>query len=80
MELRETELDNLLTEVSSPAFLTKTLGFTCSKAAALDLSRLVVMGVELGGLTALSTAAGDKRVKAVAAIDPWFSAYHQEVL
>lgn len=71
MELRESELDNLLTEISASDFLTKTLGFTLTEPhSTLDLGKLVVMGVELGGLTALSTSAGDKRVNVVAAIDP----------
>ena len=40
------------------------------------------MGHQLGGLTALSIGASDKtqKVKAVAAIDPWFTPYHKEIL
>ena len=37
------------------------------------------MGHELGGLTALSVAAGNKKVKAVVTIDPWLGPYSKEV-
>ena len=39
-----------------------------------------MMGHQLGGLTALSASAGDKRIKAIATIDPWFTPYNREVM
>ena len=57
----------------------KTLGFTVGGDAGIDCSSLVLMGHELGGLTALSVAAGDSRVKAVATIDPWLGPYNKMV-
>ena len=72
-------MDALMTEIRSESFLTKRLGFTCDPTTSLDLDRLVVMGHKLGGLAALSVSIGDKRVKVVASIDPWFTPYSTEV-
>ena len=79
-------MDSLITQISDPnrPFLTKTLGFTAIGEGknVIDLENLVVMGHQLGGLTALSITASDKakRIKAVVAIDPWFTPYHKEIL
>lgn len=73
MEIREAEIDCLIEEVfqkSGEVFLNKTLGFTLVKEAGIDLDKLVVVGHQLGGLTALSASAGAKRVKAIATLDP----------
>lgn len=82
MEIREAEIDCLIEEIfqnSGEVFLKKTLGFTLAKEACIDLEKLVVIGHQLGGLTALSASAGEKRVKAVATLDPWLTPYSEEV-
>ena len=35
------------------------------------MSRLVIAGHSFGGITAMSVAAKDRRIKAVATLDPW---------
>ena len=82
MEIREAEIDCLIEEVfqkSGEVFLNKTLGFTLVKEAGIDLDKLVVVGHQLGGLTALSASAGAKRVKAIATLDPQFTPYSEEI-
>jgi len=79
MEIREAELDHLLSEMFEKTFLSKSLGFVIAAEAGIDTSKLVVMGHQLGGLAALSVSAGDKRVKIVITLDPWFTPYNKEV-
>lgn len=44
MEIREAELDHLLTEICEKTFLSKSLGFVCAAEANIDTTKLVVMG------------------------------------
>ena len=41
----------------------------------LDVNKIVVMGTELGGLAAISSAKGSSKIKFVASIDPWTFPY-----
>lgn len=53
-----------------PDFLQTRLGF--SSHAKLDMSRLIVGGHSFGGITAITVAERDERVKACVTLDPWF--------
>ena len=44
MEIREAELDTLITEIAHPLFLKKELSFTAVRGVCLDMSKLVIMG------------------------------------
>ena len=44
LEVREAELDTLLTQVLDNGFLEQTLGFKIDEKAGIDTTKLVVMG------------------------------------
>ena len=62
-----------MNEMEDDYFLTNNLEF--SRNISLDMKTLTVMGHSLGGLTAIATAAKDKRIKATCAVDAWFYPY-----
>ncbi len=59
------------------SFLQDKLGFDAS--AKLDLSKLILGGHSFGGITAISLAEKEKRVRAVFSFDPWFWAKDQNI-
>ena len=67
---------DLIDIISEPGFLKKNLKFP--EGIELDMEKLVCTGQSFGGITTLSTAAKDERIKAVAVLDPWFLPYLDE--
>ena len=62
-------MTELLDDLFAPNFAQKTLGFSANTN--LDLSRLVIGGHSFGGMTAISVANQDRRVRACFTLDPW---------
>lgn len=59
-------------------FLSKDLP-TIGEKPKIDTNKIVVLGHELGGLTAISSSIDNKKVKFAAAIDPWMFPYSTNV-
>jgi pimeloyl-ACP methyl ester carboxylesterase len=66
---REAEVKELIDTISQPGFLQSAFDFPPS--AYLDAEKLVLGGHSFGGMTALSVAEKDPRVKLVFTLDPW---------
>jgi platelet-activating factor acetylhydrolase len=70
---REKETISLIDEISdSDKFLAKIFGI--DHKLKLDFNNLILMGHSFGGMTAVSVAREDKRVKMLATLDPWLYA------
>jgi len=63
----------LISQISEPNFLQNELNFP--SGLQLDFSKLICTGHSFGAMTAISSAAKDERIKAVATLDPWFLPY-----
>ena len=60
-------MSNLIDEISKPEFL-REIGPNIK----LDYSKLAIAGHSFGGITAMSLAISDSRIKICMAMDPWF--------
>ena len=69
---------HLIDDIFADNFLQRKLGF--SYAAELDCDKLIVGGHSFGGMTAISVAEKDLRIKAVFCFDAWTWAKDQEIL
>lgn len=78
MAIRESEVDELIREMSSPSFLNSNFGFPVN--ALMDMTKLILGGHSFGGLTAIHVAEKDPRIKAVFTFDPWVWARNTEIL
>ena len=66
---REGEVTELIDTICKPDFLSQNFGF--DSEVSLDVYKLVLGGHSFGGMTALSVAENDTRVKFVFTLDPW---------
>lgn len=62
----------------SKGYLQNKLNF--SDKVEIDISKLILGGHSFGGLTAISVANQDSRVKAVFTFDPWVWAKNEEIM
>ena len=75
---REIEVDELIKDILKEDFLQDTFGFP--DGAQMETDKLIIGGHSFGGLTALSVAEKDQRIKAVFTFDPWIWTRNQDVL
>ena len=71
-------MEELIDEISEPGFLQKKFGFPSSTSMQID--KLVIGGHSFGGLTALSCAEKDDRIKVVFTFDPWIWTRNEDIL
>jgi len=70
LKIRNKEVSELIDSISEPGFLQKQFKFP--EGIDLDLDKIVCCGHSFGGITAITTAALDDRIKCAMALDPWF--------
>ena len=73
---REIDINNVLDEITSGEALKKIE----LSGVKLALNKLVVSGHSFGGITAISAAYADDRVKACVTFDPWLFVYEKNIL
>ena len=71
-------MKNLIDEIFSIGYIQKRLGF--SEKVEIDLTKFILGGHSFGGLTAISVAHLDSRVKAVFTFDPWVWSKNEEIM
>ena len=76
LKAREQDFFNIFDEISSGQSLIK---LNLGNKVKIDMSQLVTSGHSFGGVTAIRAAFLDKRVKAIACLDPWLWVHSQDI-
>ena len=77
LKTRQSEICDFIDEIYEPNFMQSKMGF--ASEVSLDLDKLVVSGHSFGGITAISSAVKDKRIKACLPMDAWFFPVSDEI-
>ena len=76
--IREHEIKEIIDEISDPSYPFSGVGLT--GGVYFDMSKLIVAGHSMGGVTALRIGQSDPRVNCILTLDPWLLPIHKEVL